>query len=99
MIKYLVLSAIVFSVGAYGAIARRNILIVLMSIELMLNGVNIALIAFARHWQKLEVAGHAFVLMVMAVAAAEVGIGLALVIAMFRNKRTVDTGDLRELKG
>ncbi len=99
MIKYLVLSAAMFSIGAYGAIARRNVLIVLMSIELMLNGVNIALIAFARHWQKAEVAGQAFVLMVMAVAAAEVGIGLALVIALFRNKRSVDTGDFKELKG
>jgi NADH-quinone oxidoreductase subunit K len=72
---------------------------VLMSIELMLNGVNIALIAFARHWGKAEAAGHSFVLMVMAVAAAEVGIGLALVIALFRTRRTVDTGELKELKG
>ncbi len=104
MIQYLALSAVIFSIGAYGAMARRNLLIVLMSIELMLNGVNIALIAFARHWvtdprAATEVAGHAFVLMVMAVAAAEVGIGLALILALFRNRRTVDTGELKELKG
>ncbi|MBI2932301.1 MAG: NADH-quinone oxidoreductase subunit NuoK [Planctomycetes bacterium] len=98
--KYIALSAVVFSIGAYGAIARRNLLIVLMSIELMLNGVNVALIAFARHyWDSLEVAGHAFVLMVMAVAAAEVGVGLALMIALFRTRKTVDAGELRELKG
>jgi NADH-quinone oxidoreductase subunit K len=97
MIKYVALSALMFAIGAFGAISRRNLLIVLMSIELMLNGVNIALVAFARHWGNVQ--GHVFVLMVMGVAAAEVGIGLALIIALFRNRKTVDTGDLRELKG
>jgi NADH-quinone oxidoreductase subunit K len=99
VLKYLVLSAVIFSVGTYGALSRRNLLIVLMSIELMLNGVNIALVGFARHWQAADVPGHVFVLMVMAVAAAEVGIGLAIIIAMFRNKRTVDTSELTEMKG
>ncbi len=97
MIQYLALSAAMFVIGAFGAVARRNLLIVLMSIELMLNGVNIALVAFARLYGNLQ--GQVFVLMVMGVAAAEVAVGLALIIALFRNRRTVDTGDLRTLKG
>lgn len=97
MTKYVVLSALMFAIGAFGAISRRNILIVLMSVELMLNGVNIALVAFARLWGNVH--GHVFVLMVMGVAAAEVGIGLALIIALFRTRRTVDAGELRDLRG
>src|SRR3972149_6543988 len=97
MTKYIILSAVIFSIGTFGVLARRNILIILMSIELMLNGVNIALIAFARQYA--DVTGHVFVLMVMGVAAAEVAVGLALLIALFRNKKTVDTGDLTMLKG
>jgi NADH:ubiquinone oxidoreductase subunit K len=96
MTKYLVLSAALFAIGAYGVLSRRNLLLVLMSVELMLNGVNIALVAFARHQQNLE--GHVFVMMVMGVAAAEVGVGLALLIALFRNRRIVDAGDLTSLK-
>lgn len=97
MLPYLLLSAAMFAIGAYGVLARRNLLIVLMSIELMLNGVNIALIAFARlHGQT---TGQIFVLMVMAVAAAEVAIGLAILIALFRTRRTVDAGELTSLKG
>jgi NADH-quinone oxidoreductase subunit K len=97
---YLVLSAAMFSIGAYGVLARRNLLIILMSVELMLNGVNIALLAFARaHAGQVGHSGHVFVLMVMGVAAAEVSVGLAILIAVFRNRRTVDTGDLKSLKG
>ena len=96
MTKYLILSALLFSIGAYGVLSRRNLLLVLMSIELMLNGVNIALVAFARLQQNLD--GHIFVMMVMGVAAAEVGVGLALLIALFRNRRIVDAGELTTLK-
>ena len=96
MTKYLILSALLFSIGAFGVLSRRNLLLVLMSVELMLNGVNIALVAFARHQQNLD--GHVFVMMVMGVAAAEVGVGLALLIALFRNRRIVDAGDLTTLK-
>ena len=97
MLSYLLLSAAMFSIGTYGVLARRNLLIVLMSIELMLNGVNIALVTFSRmHGQS---TGQVFVLMVMAVAAAEVAIGLAILIALFRTRKTVDTGDLTSLKG
>jgi NADH-quinone oxidoreductase subunit K len=97
MLQYLILSAAMFSIGAYGVLARRNLLIILMSIELMLNGVNIALVAFARmHGQA---SGQVFVLMVMAVAAAEVAIGLAILIALFRTRKTVDAGEITSLKG
>ena len=92
----LLLGAILFSLGVYGVLARRNAVLILMSVELMLNGVNIALVAFARHQQNLD--GHVFVMMVMGVAAAEVGVGLALLIALFRNRRIVDAGDLSTLK-
>ena len=99
----LVLSAALFAIGAYGVIARRNLLIILMSVEVMLNGVNVALLAFARlHAQaspEQGATGHVFVLMVMGVAAAEVALGLAILIAVFRNRKTVDTGDLKSLQG
>jgi len=95
--QYLVLSAALFAIGAYGALARRNLLIILMSVELMLNGVNVAILAFARMHGSTP--GHVFVLMVMGVAAAEVSVGLAILIAVFRNRKTVDTGDLKSLKG
>jgi NADH-quinone oxidoreductase subunit K len=106
MTPYLVLSAAVFSIGAFGVLARRNLLIVLMSLELMLNGVNLALTGFSRIHGSAASGGAAaaphgqvFVLMVMAVAAAEVAVGLALVIAIFRTRQTVDTADISLLKG
>ena len=94
---YLVLSAALFSIGAFGVLARRNLLIILMSVEVMLNGVNVALLAFARLHS--SAAGQVFVLVVMGVAAAEVSVGLAILIAVFRNRKTVDTGDLKSLQG
>jgi NADH-quinone oxidoreductase subunit K len=93
----LVLSAAMFAIGAYGVLARRNLLIILMSVELMLNGVNIALLSFAR--QHGDTAGQVLVLVVMAVAAAEVSVGLAILISLFRGRKTVDTGDLKSLRG
>ena len=101
--QYLVLSAAMFAIGVYGVLARRNLLIILMSVELMLNGVNIAILAFARMHPPVPEGsgspGHVFVLMVMGVAAAEVSVGLAILIAVFRNRKTVDAGDLKSLKG
>lgn len=94
---YLIVSAALFAIGAYGVLARRNLLIILMSVEIMLNGVNVALLAFARVHGNAH--GHVFVLMVMGVAAAEVSVGLAILIAVFRNRKTVDTGDLKSLNG
>jgi len=94
---YLMVSAALFAIGAFGVLARRNLLIILMSVEIMLNGVNIALLAFARLHGDTQ--GQVFVLMVMGVAAAEVSVGLAILIAVFRNRKTVDTGDLKSLQG
>jgi NADH-quinone oxidoreductase subunit K len=94
---YLIFSSALFAIGAYGVLARRNLLIVLMSLELMLNGVNIALVTFALKHGGVE--GQVFVLMVMAVAAAEVAVGLAIVIAVFRTRQTVDTHDLQSMSG
>lgn len=97
ILHYLLLASMLFSIGAYGVLARRNLLIVLMSLELMLNGVNVAFVAFGLRFG--AAAGQVFVLMVMAVAAAEVAVGLAIVISLFRTRRTVDTHDLQSMSG
>ena len=96
MDQVLALSGILFVVGLVGAVTRRNLIVILMSIELMLNAVNLALVAFSRHWGQLE--GHIFVLMVIVVAAAEVAVGLGIVIALFRNRETVNVEDVSLLK-
>lgn len=97
---YLLLGTALFAIGAYGVLARRNLLIVLMSLELMLNGVNLDLVAFSMvHQATGEPHGQILVLMVMAVAAAEVAVGLALVIALFRTRQTVDTDTLKTMSG
>ena len=90
-------SAALFMVGAAGVLSRRNALIVLMSIELMLNAVNLAFVGFARHLGQVD--GHVFAVFVMAVAAAEAAVGLALVILLFRHKATVDLETFTLLKG
>lgn len=95
---YLLFGAALFSVGAYGVIARRNLLIVLMSLELMLNGVNLSLVALSLKLGGTP-HGQVFVLIVMAVAAAEVAVGLAIVIAAFRTRQSVDIHDFRSLRG
>jgi len=95
--NYLVLSAALFCVGAFGVLARRHLVVVLMSLEVMLNGVNVALLAFARlHGDS---GGQVFVLMVMAVAAAEAAVGLAILVAVFRNRGSADARELRDLHG
>jgi NADH-quinone oxidoreductase subunit K len=94
--KAVALSAILFVLGALGALTRRNLIVILMSIELMLNAVNLALVAYARHWGDLS--GHIFVLMVIVVAAAEVAVGLGIVIALFRNRESVNVEDVSLLK-
>jgi NADH-quinone oxidoreductase subunit K len=90
------LSGILFAIGVVGALTRRNLIVILMSIELMLNAVNLALVAFARQWGSLD--GHVFVLMVIVVAAAEVAVGLGIVIALFRNRETVNVEDVSLLR-
>jgi NADH-quinone oxidoreductase subunit K len=94
--KAVALSAILFVLGALGALTRRNLIVILMSIELMLNAVNLALVAFSRQWG--DIAGHIFVLMVIVVAAAEVAVGLGIVIALFRNRDSVNVEDVSLLK-
>jgi NADH:ubiquinone oxidoreductase subunit K len=95
--QFLLLGAALFAVGVYGVIARRNGVAVLMSIELILNAVNINLIAFsAMHG---DLSGQVFALFVIAVAAAEVGVGLAIVLAIYRNRRSVDLDELDLMRG
>jgi NADH-quinone oxidoreductase subunit K len=94
--KAVALSAILFVLGTLGALTRRNLIVILMSIELMLNAVNLALVAYARQWG--DLAGHVFVLMVIVVAAAEVAVGLGIVISMFRNRDSVDIDEVSLLK-
>jgi NADH:ubiquinone oxidoreductase subunit K len=92
----LTFSALLFSAGVYGVLARRNAIMVLMAIELMLNAVNVNLIAFSAHLN--DVGGQVFALFVIAVAAAEVGIGLAIVILLFRNRESINVDEVSLLK-
>jgi NADH:ubiquinone oxidoreductase subunit K len=92
----LVFSAVLFGTGVYGVLARRNAVLVLMSIELMLNAVNVNLIAFSQALGQLT--GQVFALFVIAVAAAEVGIGLAIVILIYRNRETINVDEVNLLK-
>ena len=94
---YVGLSALLFFIGVFGVVTRRNPLIVLMSIELMWNAANLLLIAFARYWQ--NNAGHIFAFLVITVAAAEAAIGLAIVVLVFRQAKFVDVDEVAELRG
>jgi len=93
---YLVLSAILFAIGAVGVAVRRNVIVLFMCIEIMLNAVNLTFIAFAKY--QLSHDGHMFALMVIAVAAAEAGIGLALIINVYRHRRTVNVDEINLLR-
>ena len=95
--QFLLLGAVLFCTGVYGVLVRRNAVLVLMSIELILNAVNINLIAFGA-WRH-DIAGSVFALFVVAIAAAEVGVGLAIVLLIYRNRRSVDLDDIAEMKG
>ena len=94
---YLVLSAFIFSIGAAGVLTRRNPLVILLCLELMLNAGNLALIAFSRMWGNGD--GQVFALVVMVVAACEVVVGLGLIVAMFRRRLNIDVDELSELRG
>ncbi len=91
------LSAVLFVIGALGVLLRRNVLVMYMSVELMLNAANLAFVTFARQFEHL--AGQVFVFFVLAVAAAEVAVGLALIVAIFRTKHTVDIDALSDMRG
>lgn len=95
--SYLILGALLFSIGAIGVFTRRNALIIYMCIELMLNAVNLTFIAFSRFLG--DMGGHVFVFMIMTVAAAEAAVGLAIIISLFRNKDTVNVDAINLMKG
>jgi NADH:ubiquinone oxidoreductase subunit K len=94
---YIFLSAAVFAIGVFGFLSRRNIIIMFMSIELMLNAVNISLISFSHYIQDMR--GQILAFFVIAVAASEAAIGLAIIIALFRNKATAHVDEMHEMKG
>jgi NADH:ubiquinone oxidoreductase subunit K len=96
-VNFLLLSAVLFCIGVFGVIARRNAVMVLMSTELILNSVNLNLIAFALMNNNVD--GHIFALFVIAVAAAEVGVGLAMVLMVYRNRRSIALDELSDMKG
>ena len=87
---YLILSVILFSIGLYGALSKRNAIIILMSIEIMLNAVNIAMVAFSRYIVPLLLTGQVFAIFIMVVAAAEAAVGLAIIMAIYRHRETID---------
>jgi NADH:ubiquinone oxidoreductase subunit K len=95
--EFLLLGAVLFCIGVYGVIARKNAVMVLMSIELILNSVNINLLAFSQLHNNLD--GNVFALYIIAVAAAEVGVGLAMVLLIYRNRKSISLDELSEMKG
>ena len=97
LVQFLLLSSVLFCIGVYGVLARKNGVMVLMSIELILNAVNINLIAFGTMTN--NIAGEVFALFVIAIAAAEVGVGLAIVLLIFRNRNSVDLSSMDSMKG
>ncbi len=93
---YLILSAALFMVGVFGVLTRRNVIVIFLSIELILNAVNINLIAFAEHWR--NSAGQVFAIFVIAVAVAEAVIGLGIIVAFYRNKETINIDEMNVMK-
>ncbi|PLX87284.1 MAG: NADH-quinone oxidoreductase subunit NuoK [Desulfuromonas sp.] len=93
---YMILSAILFAIGSFGVLTRKNMIVIFMCIELMLNSVNLTFIALSRHLGNMD--GQIFVFFVMTVAAAEAAVGLALIIAFYRNKESIEVDDFRLLK-
>jgi NADH-quinone oxidoreductase subunit K len=94
---FLVVSAVIFAIGAGGVVTRRNPLVILLCLELMLNAANLALIAFSRMWGNAD--GQVFALIVMVVAACEVTVGLGVIVAMHRRRLSMDVDEMRELAG
>lgn len=94
--SYLVVSAILFTIGTIGVLTRKNVIVIFMCIELMLNAVNLTFVAFSRHLGNLD--GQVFVFFIMTVAAAEAAVGLALIISFFNNKESIDVDDVNLMK-
>ena len=95
---YLILSLALFSIGLMGSLYRKNVVIILMSIELMLNGINLSLVAFSRYLIPSELVGHIFVLFIFTIAAVEVAIALAILMVIFYKKNSINSSDLNLLK-
>ena len=95
---YLILATLLFSIGLYGALAKRNAIVILMSIELMLNAVNIAMVAFSRYIVPVLLTGQVFAIFIIVVAAAEATVGLAIIIAIYRNRETIDATRINLMK-
>jgi NAD(P)H-quinone oxidoreductase subunit 4L len=95
---YLALSAIIFCIGLYGVLVKRNAIIILMCIEIMLNGVNIALVAFSRFVTPVAMTGQVFTMFIIVVAAMEAAVGVGIIIAIFRNRGSINTTDINLLK-
>ena len=93
----IVLSLIIFSIGILGVLIRKNAIIIFMSIELMLNAVNLSLVGFSRYYNSVD--GQVFVFLVMTLAAAEVAVGLAIIVSLFRNKQTINIDEINILRG
>ncbi len=94
---YVLLSFVLFVLGIMGVLKNRNPILLFMSVELMLNSANLALVAFAQEWKQMQ--GHLFVFFVIAVAAAEVAVGLALIVAIFRTKKSINIDELHQMEG
>ena len=93
----IILSFIIFSIGILGVLIRKNAIIIFMSIELMLNAVNLSLVGFSRYYNSVD--GQVFVFLVMTLAAAEVAVGLAIIVSLFRNKQTINIDEMNILRG
>ena len=96
---YLVVGAILFAIGAWGALVRRNAVVVFMCVELMINGVNLTLVAFADYLPNAGGLGASYAVLVIAIAAAEIAVGLAIVLAVFRTRRTVNVDEVTSMRG
>ena len=96
---FIAVSAVLFFIGTAGVLVRRNAVVILMSVELMLNATNLALVAFSRRYASIDERGSVFVVFIFVVAAAEVAVGLAIVLSAYRNRATVDVDEIRQLRG
>ena len=96
---YLIVGALMFAIGAWGALVRRNAVVIFMCVELMINAVNLTLVAFADYLPQAGGAGAGYAVIVIAIAAAEVAVGLAIVLAIFRSRRTVNLDEVNTMRG
>ena len=96
---FIAVSAVLFFIGTAGVLVRRNAVVILMSVELMLNATNLALVAFSRRYSSIDERGSVFVVFIFVVAAAEVAVGLAIILSVYRNRPTLDVDEIRQMRG